>query len=131
MGKEDINKNLYKITLVVLKFLPMTVAFSFMLNTLCAYYQVPFQIVTHYLGITIAPLLFMYLTSTVFHFCNYHRIFIHYIAIVELFNLTDWYFGIPISNKDICLIHIWVSIVFIICAIIMYINKKKQIKICK
>jgi hypothetical protein len=91
--------------------------------TVCAHLQVPWQLPFHYLGLAVAPLVFMYLTSYVFKFCNYHRIFIHYIAFVELLNLTDYYFGIPISNSAICILHYGVTAIFIIAAYCMYINK--------
>lgn len=121
---DTLNKRLYKSTLFTLKLLPIVMAVSFFMNDLCAYFQVPYQIVTHFLGITVAPLLFMYISSYVFRFCNYHRIFIHYIVLIEFLNIYDWYIGIPVSNEAICLIHIWISIIFFLIAIIMYINKR-------
>lgn len=121
-------KYLYKLTLATLKVLPVIMAFSLLLNTICAFFSIGLQVITHYLGLVIAPLLFMYLTSYVFKFCNYHRIFIHYIAVVELLNITDWYIGIPLSNSAICIVHFIISAVFLLTAIIMYWYKYKYKK---
>ena len=124
MGEATLkSKSMYKATLYTLKILPMVMAFSYLMITVCAHLQVPWQLPFHYLGLAVAPLVFMYLTSYVFKFCNYHRIFIHYIAFVELLNLTDWYFGIPISNSAICILHYGVTAIFIIVAYCMYIKK--------
>lgn len=114
-----------KLMLFTLKILPAIMAFSYLFNVICVYFQVPFQLVTHYLGIVIAPLLFIYLASYVFKFCEYHRWYIHYIAIVELLNITDYYFHIPISNKAICIVHFAITAIFLIGALIFYIVKYK------
>jgi hypothetical protein len=83
-------------------------------------------VVTHYVGLVIAPLMFMYISSYVFKFCNYHRIFIHYIAVVEFINITDWYFRIPISNDAICILHFVITFIFLVAAVVMYVKKFKH-----
>ena len=88
------------------------------------------QIVSHYLGLVIAPIAFMYISSHVFQFCNYHRMFIHYIAVIELMNVTNWYFKIPITNELYNGIQVFITITFAILALIMYIKKRRQIKLC-
>jgi hypothetical protein len=131
MGEVSLkSKTMYKATLAVLKILPMVMAFSYLMMTLCAHLQVPWQLPFHYLGIVIAPLAFMYLASYVFRFCNYHRVFIHYIAFVELLNITDYYYRIPISNEAICTVHYGVTAVFLLTALYLYIKKYKKDKCC-
>lgn len=131
------NKNLYKVELFLLKLLPIIMAISLLIAQQGAYLQVTsgllivIQIISHYLGLVIAPLAFMYISSYVFKFCNYHRMFIHYIAIIELMNTTNWYFRIPISNELYILIQDIITIIFIIITAIMYIKKRRQIRLCK
>ena len=131
------NKNLYKVELFLLKLLPIIMAISLLIAKYGAYLQVTsgllivIQIISHYLGLVIAPLAFMYISSYVFKFCNYHRMFIHYIAIIELMNTTNWYFRIPISNELYILIQDIITIIFIIITAIMYIKKRRQIRLCK
>lgn len=120
------SKSMYKATLYTLKILPMVMAFSYLMISLCAYLQVPWQLPFHYLGLAIAPMLFMYLSSYVFKFCNYHRIFLHYMAVIELLNLTDWYFHIPISNEAICMVHFIITAIFLFFAIYMYVKRDKK-----
>jgi Ca2+/Na+ antiporter len=83
-------------------------------------------IIPHILGTVIAPLILVYLTSYVFRFCAFHRIFIHYYAFIEILNVTDYYVRIPISDKAITLLHDGVTIAFIICAIYLYFKHKQQ-----
>lgn len=122
------NKELYKLTLFVLKVLPIVMAVSYFLNVYCSFVGVGFQLLTHYLGIVIAPLVFMYLSSHVFRFCNYHRMFIYYIASEEILALTDYYFHLPVSDFNIHLIHFANTALFFTTAIVLYLFKKGILK---
>lgn len=125
------SKSLYKITLYVLKILPMIMAFSYLIMFVLANTIESFVIVPHIAGTVVAPLAFVYLTSYVFRFCAFHRLFIHYYAFVELLNVTDYYIRIPISDDTITFIHDSVTIVFLILAVVMYIYKYKKDKCLK
>lgn len=123
------SKALYKITLYVLKILPMIMAFSYLIMFVLANTIESFVIVPHIAGTVVAPLAFVYLTSYVFRFCAFHRLFIHYYAFVELLNVTDYYIRIPISDAAITFIHDSVTIVFLVLAVVMYIYKYKKINV--
>ena len=132
----QLNKDLYKVDLFLLKLLPVIMVISHIIASYGAIFQVVsgaaiiIQIVSHYLGLVIAPIAFMYISSHVFQFCNYHRMFIHYIAVIELMNVTNWYFKIPITNELYNGIQVTITIVFATLAIIMYIKKRRQIRLC-
>lgn len=121
MPKENINKNLYKLTIITLKFLPIVMASAFMISNIIHITIV--QIICHIIGLNVAQFLFIYLTSYAFKFCNYHRIFIHYLVLIETINIIDWYIEIPISDKAMQITHIVISVVFIAIAVKMYYNK--------
>ena len=121
MSKENINKNLYKLTIITLKFLPIVMASAFMISNII--HITIIQIICHIIGINVAQFLFIYLTSYAFKFCNYHRIFIHYLVLIETINVIDWYIGIPVSDKAMQITHIVISVVFIVIAVKMYYNK--------
>jgi hypothetical protein len=118
---DNLNKRLYKLTILTLKFLPVVMASAFMISNLIHIKAI--QIIAHVIGINAAQFLFIYLTSHVFKFCNYHRIFIHYLVLKETINLIDWYIGIPISDKAIQIVHIVIAVIFIVIAVKMYYNK--------
>lgn len=42
--------------------------------------------------------LFLYVSSYVFKFCEYHRMPIHYALGINLINIYDVYVGIPVDN---------------------------------
>lgn len=109
----------------------MVMAFSYLIMFVLANTVESFVIVPHIIGTVIAPLVFVYLTSYVFRFCAFHRLFIHYYAFVELLNVTDYYIRIPISDVIIIFIHDSVTVVFLILAVVMYIYKYKKDKCLK
>jgi hypothetical protein len=125
------SKTLYKITLLTLKMLPMIMSFSYLIMFVLANTVEDWVIIPHILGTVIAPLAFVYLTSYVFRFCAFHRMFIHYYAFVELLNVTDYYVRIPISDKAITILHDSVTIIFLISVVITYIIKYKKDKCLK
>lgn len=131
------NKDLYKVDLFLLKLLPMIMAFSYIIAQYAALLNIGsgiilvLQIVTHYLGLLLAPMMFMFISSKVFQFCNYHRMFIYYILVIQLMNITNWYFKIPISNLAYNITQDVITVGFLLTALIMYIKKRREIKLCK
>lgn len=125
------SKELYKLTLSTLKLLPMIMCFSYLIMFVLANTIEDLVIIPHILGTVIAPLAFLYLTSYVFKFCAFHRMFIHYYAFIELLNVTDYYIRIPISDEAITTLHDSVTIVFLVLVVITYIIKFKKDKCLK
>lgn len=129
-------KELYKIDLFLLKLLPIIMAFSYIIAQYAALFNIGsglilvLQIVTHYLGLLLAPMMFMLISSKVFQFCNYHRMFIYYILVIQLMNITNWYFKIPISNLAYNVTQDIITVGFLLTALIMYIKKRRQIRLC-
>lgn len=123
-----IRKDQYKTMLLCLKIIPAFMAFSYLMNTTCAFLGVPWQVLTHYLGLFVAPMFYLYISSYVFNFCGYHRWYIYYMVVIEFLNITDWYWGIPVSNDAICIIHFIITGIFLLGILIHYILKHRKSK---
>lgn len=89
-------KYLYKVELLLIKLIPMLLAFIYLLNTILSYFSIDMTLFSYIGGVSFLPLLFLYISSYVFNFCEHHRIFLHYILITDLINIYDYYVGIPI-----------------------------------
>ena len=85
------SKGLYKLAIILLKVLPMIMTLAYLLMLGCFYYAPKYVIIPHLLGTVFAPLAFIYITSYVFRFCAFHRLFIHYYAFVDILNVSDHY----------------------------------------
>lgn len=124
----ELNKNLYKTSLVLLKLLPIIMSLTYCMNITCGIFGgIEWQVIPHFIGLTIAPMLFILISSYVFQFCNYHRMFIYYITVESVINSIDWYIGIPVSDFTINVVHLSLTILFLSTAIIMYLYKKRRV----
>lgn len=129
MGAEENslrNKDLYKIELYLLKVMPMLLAAIYLINTVLSYYDIVLPALSYIGGLSFIPLLFMYISSYVFRFCSYHRMFLHYIVINDLINLIDYYYTLPISDWELFILHM--SIAGISLFIILYLYVKSHSK---
>ena len=118
------NKDLYKIELYLLKVMPMLLAAIYLINTVLSYYDIVLPALSYIGGLSFIPLLFMYISSYVFRFCSYHRMFLHYIVINDLINLIDYYYTLPISDWELLILHM--SIAGISLFIILYLYVKSH-----
>lgn len=94
----NLDKSLYKIEIYAIKIIPIVLALICFLNTLLCYLGIDLIILTYIGGISFITLGFLYLSSFVFRFCNYHRMFLHYITIVNIISYIDMEYEIPLSN---------------------------------
>ena len=120
------NKDLYKIELYLLKVMPILLAAIYLVNTVLSYYDIVLPALSYIGGLSFIPLLFMYISSYVFRFCSYHRMFLHYIVINDLINLIDYYYTLPISDWELLILHM--SIAGISLFIILYLYVKSHSK---
>lgn len=120
------NKLLYKIELYLVKVIPMIYALLSLLNTTLSYFDINTVILSYIGSVSFITLLFLYITSYVFKFCEYHRMFIHYTTITWILNIIDLYIGIPVS--DIWYLGIQLIIAGISLFIILYLYVKSYKK---
>lgn len=120
------SKDLYKIELYLLKVMPMLLATIYLVNTVLSYYGIVVPALSYIGGLSFIPLVFMYISSYVFRFCSYHRMFLHYIVINDLINLIDYYYTLPISDWELLILHM--SIAGISLFIILYLYVKGHSK---
>lgn len=92
------NKLLYKIELCLVKAIPMIYALLSLLNTTLSYFNIEAVILSYIGSVSLVTLLLLYVTSYVFKFCEYHRMFIHYTTVTWILNIIDLYIGIPVSD---------------------------------
>ena len=125
------SKILYKIELFLLKIIPMLMAVCSACNSILSYFDIEVVIINYIGGVSLLPLIFLYLSSYVFKFCAFHRLFIHYYAFIDILNVSDHYLHPYFNEKIVTGLHDGVTVVFIITAIIMYIYKYKREKCMK
>lgn len=86
-----IAKKLYIIELKLLRVLPFLTALFYFSNTLLSVLDVDIAFLSFIGGISFIPLLFMYMSSYVFEFCEYHRLPLHYIVVHNILKIIGYY----------------------------------------
>ena len=125
MAKEEsLNKALYKIELYVIKIIPFVLALICFINTTLSYFNIDISFLSYLGGISIFPLLFLYLSSYVFRFCLFHRLPLHYLLLNLILNIIDDYIGIPISNRGMYSIYLIITFIFIL--LVVYEHTRKR-----
>ena len=119
-----LNRNLYFIEIKLLKILPSLIALIYFINIVLGLFEINLNSLSYIAGMSFIPLLFMYISSYVFQFCEYHRLPLHYILINNLLSIIGYEFEIAIDVWLYVIIH---SILFglsIVIALYLYLKDK-------
>ena len=120
------NKLLYKIELYLLKVIPMIISVLFLINTILSCNNIDTTLPSTL--VAILTWLFLYISSFVFKFCIYHRMFLYYILFVEILNYIDYDFNLYQTNKKAIAINIIIAGIFLFIILYLKIRHEKRIK---
>lgn len=113
---------MYKLELLSVKYIPILIALIVLLNAILSYFDIYLDVLNYIAGTSFLTLIPMYISSYAFKFCEYHRMFIHYILTHKLVLTVDLYIGIPISDLTLLGLNLMVAGVFLF--IILYLHQK-------
>lgn len=120
------SKRLYKLELGLLKIIPMLLALVVFLNTTLSYIGIDLVTLNYIGGVSLLPLIFLYLSSYVFQFCEYHRMFLHYVMVMNLVNIYDYYIGIPIGDLQILCLYMIIAGICLFVILYLYVESHKK-----
>ena len=121
------SKLLYKIELRLLKIIPMILAFTALLNSILSYFNIDLYILSYIGGISIFTMVFLYLSSYVFKFCEYHRMFLHYVVVTWIINTIDYYIGIPINDLEYLYLQMIIAGISLFIILLLYYKTNKKL----
>lgn len=121
---EEKTVRLHKALLISLKAIPMLLALTALLNTLFSYFNIESEYLSYIAAVLVLG--FLYIASYAFHFCNYHRMFIHYFVVNLLLNTWDYYWGIPVSDKGLFLLYMSITGIFLFVILYLYLKSRKK-----
>ena len=124
---EKSRRSEYKLLIIVLKFIPILTALCYMSSTIFNYFGYNIEPLSNIGGMSLLTWLFIYLASIVFNFCSYHRVFLWYIFIDDIFNIIDYYIIIPISTDNILMLHNILIGITLFTVLILYVKDNKVI----
>lgn len=119
------NKVLYKVQLYLLKVIPMVMAFIYLINTILSYFDIDLEFLSYLGSGSILMIVYLYVSSYVFKFCEYHRMFLHYIVVINIVNTYDYYIGIPINDLMLLILYQIISGIFLFIILYLYVKTNK------
>lgn len=121
---EKFDRKVIKRFILVTKIIPVLIAIIHLINTVLSFLgsnDIPLNYIG---GISLLPIAYLYIASYTFHLCEYYRMFLHYSVLIDLINCYDFYFGIPLNNKDYFILFICITIVTMLLIIYLKFFKK-------
>ena len=119
------NKVLYKVQLYLLKVIPMVMAFICLINTILSYFDIDLEFLSYLGSGSMLMIGYLYVSSYVFKFCEYHRMFLHYVVVINVLNAYDYYIGIPINDLMLLILYQIISGIFLFIIIYLYVKTNK------
>lgn len=126
MNMEKVGRRSHKLLLITLKFIPMITALCYLLNTVLSAFGIYAGFLSHISGMSLLPWIFILISTYVFKFCNYHRMFLYYILVSDIINIIDYYAGIPISTFHLIALHFCIAGVFLFIILYLYVKSHKK-----
>ena len=114
---------LKKLLIIFLKVIPMVLAGLAFINTILAYFEIECVIIHYIGGTSVLTLLFLYMASYVFKFCEYHRMFLHYIVACNLISIIDVYYGLPVGDVEYLMLHSFLMFITMVIVLILFLKK--------
>lgn len=129
MVEKQVDKLLYKLELYLIKIIPLLLAICYFINTILSYFNIDTIIPSLIGGVSLLPLLFLYISSYTFKFCTYHRLSLHYILIIDIINYYDYSVGLNVNSKVYVMLHSMLFLILIILIIYFkFYNEKLHTK---
>lgn len=129
MNNTDISKNLYKVFLCIVKFIPNVLALIKILTLIFNYLKITTFPLTCLGGTSVITLVILYLVSYIFKFCGTHRISLHYTSLIYLLTIIDYYVGIPLNVSNLYYLYSVITGTFITTWIVIWYKNRKNPKI--
>lgn len=97
----------------MIRVIPIIISIIYFINTILTYFGYRIELFSALCGISLLPMIFIYLSSIVFKFCLRHRLFIYYIGFSEAEAWIDYKIGIPVSSEVIFIFDIIIFVLLI------------------
>ena len=79
------------------------------INTIISYFGIHIKAFAHCFMFCLIG--FIYIASYLLKFCEYHRMFLHYIIIIYIINCIDYYIGIPLNDYNLFILYSIITII--------------------
>lgn len=124
--EENLNKTSYKLMLLILKVLPIICSLGYCTNIILSYFDIDISWIGYIVHVSLIPLIFIYIASIVFKFCAYYKAFIYYIGINEILNILDYNGPLPLSDKELFLLNMFILALLLFTLLYIHVKNSKK-----
>jgi hypothetical protein len=118
------NKNLYKIFLSTVKYIPMLITILHLITLICNYYGLSIPLLAWFGGISVMFVILLYIMSYIFRFCYLYRIPLKYITSILILNMLRSIGLLPLDIINLYRLYVFIFGIFLVVFIIyMYKNR--------
>lgn len=121
-----VNKRIYKVVLFILKVQPAFVASIYAIHPFLHFFHVDLSLLAQLAHLSILNIIPFYIFSWLFHFCECHRLFLHYITVNELLSIYDRCWGICLREDMRLVIHCFLILITVTLITYNYVNSHKK-----
>lgn len=126
---KPVSKNLYKIFIIIIKYIPIILAILKIIGLILSYLKTTSFFLTCLGGTSLLFLIILYILSHLFNFCGTHRLSLHYVVSVNIISIFDYYVGMPLSTTNMFILYLIITGLFILGCIIYWFKHKDNPKI--
>ena len=116
------NKRMYKLELICVKYVPILIALITLIDVILYYFDIDFELINYIAGTSFLTMIPMYISSYVYKFCEYHRMFLHYIVVNKVVMMIYLYIGIPLGDFMLLVLYLIIAGIFAFLA--LYLHQK-------
>lgn len=113
---------MYKLELICVKYVPILIALITLIDVILYYFDIDFELINYIAGTSFLTMIPMYISSYVYKFCEYHRMFLHYIVVNKVVMMIDLYIGIPLGDFMLLVLYLIIAGIFAFLA--LYLHQK-------
>lgn len=106
------NKRMYKLELICVKYVPILIALITLIDVILYYFDIDFELINYIADTSFLTMIPMYISSYVYKFCEYHRMFLHYIVVNKVVMMIDLYIGIPLGDFMLLVLYLIIAGIF-------------------
>ena len=106
----------------------MLVAGISLANTILSIVGIDLVILSYIGCVSFLTLSFIYFASYVFRFCEYHRMFLHYVVVNNVINTLDYYFYFNVSVRTLICFNIALAGIFLFIILKLKLKHDRHIK---
>lgn len=122
----QLNKSLYKIFLILLKYLPFLIGLVYLICAIIGLFGVTPTILPTIFYLSPVTIIVWIIASIIFKCCIWHRLPLYYCIVVQSISTFDYYSSVVVTNCLLLLIYLIVTIIFILLG--MYLKNMSNVR---